>query len=71
VGAFLVSAKCADGRVQWVRVTAEAGGPLRLVNPWEGPVEITRDGAKIVLRGRTLVVDTKPGEVLVFQARGI
>ncbi len=71
VGAFLVSAQCADSRVQWVRVKAEAGGPLRLINPWRGPVEITRDGAKIALRGRTLVVDTKPGEVLVFRTKGI
>jgi hypothetical protein len=34
VGAFLVSASFAGGAVRWVRVNAEAGGALRVINPW-------------------------------------
>ena len=34
VGAFLVSGKCSKDRVDHVRVRAEVGGPLRLINPW-------------------------------------
>jgi alpha-L-fucosidase 2 len=69
VGAFLVSASYADGQVQWLRVTAEVGGPLRVINPWSGPVEISRHGATEIVAGEVLEIETQPGEILAF--RGI
>src|SRR4029079_16962070 len=42
VGGFLVSAACADGTVQWVRIVSEAGRPLRLMAPWRGAHGIQR-----------------------------
>jgi alpha-L-fucosidase 2 len=42
VGGFLVSASCADGTVQWVRIVSEAGRLLRLMSPWQPGVVIER-----------------------------
>ena len=67
VGAFLVSASFAGGNVRWVRVTAEVGGPLRVRNPWAGPVEVSRDGAKETIEGEVLTIETRPGDVIVLQ----
>ena len=66
VGAFLVSAAQADGAVAWVEVESEAGGPLRLRNPWPGPVRCLRGGAEEELDGEEFDVPTAPGETLVF-----
>jgi alpha-L-fucosidase 2 len=51
VGGFLVSAACADGTVQWVRVVSEAGGTLRLISPWK---------SEMIERA------TQPGEVIML-----
>jgi hypothetical protein len=67
VGAFLVSASFGGGQVQWVRVTAEVGGPLRVRNPWAGRVQVSRDGATETIEGEVLTIETRPGEVIVFQ----
>ena len=67
VGAFLVSASFAGGQVQWVRVTAEVGGSLRVRNPWAGRVEISRDGATEIIAGEVLRVETLPGDVILLQ----
>lgn len=69
VGAFLVSASYAGGRVRWLRVTAEAGGPLSVINPWSGQVEVSRHGATEIVAGEVLNIDTQVGDVIVF--RGI
>ncbi len=68
VGAFLVSASFAGGRVQWVRVTSEVGGPLRVRNPWAGPAEISRDGATEIAEREVVRIDTRSGEVIVLRA---
>jgi alpha-L-fucosidase 2 len=67
VGAVLVSASFAHGRVQWLRVTAELGGSLNIINPWAGRVEITRDGAKEITAGQVLRIETRSGDVILFQ----
>lgn len=69
VGAFLVSASYAKGRTQWIRIKSEAGGTLRIINPWSGQVEVTRGEAKAVVSGALLKLDTKPGEVIVLRPR--
>lgn len=68
VGAFLVSADFAGERVRRIRVTAEVGGQLRVINPWPGRVAISRDGAHEIMDGQVLRVETLPGEVIDFQA---
>ena len=50
-----------------MRVTAEVGGPLRVVNPWAGRVEISRDGVHGARSGEVLTVETKPGDVVLFR----
>jgi hypothetical protein len=67
VGAFLVSASFAGGCVQWIRVTAEVGGTLRVINPWPDRVEISRGGATQTMAGRVLTVETRPGDSIIFQ----
>jgi alpha-L-fucosidase 2 len=66
VGAFLVSAACANGAVDWVEVVSEAGGPLRLANPWQAPIRCTRSQGNSSLTADVVVLDTSPGETLRF-----
>jgi hypothetical protein len=66
VGAFLVSAACADGAVQWVEVHSEAGGLLRVVNPWPAAVRCVIDGKATVCEGAVLQVQTSPGQTVRF-----
>jgi alpha-L-fucosidase 2 len=68
VGAFLVSASFASGQVQWLRVTAEVGGPLNVINPWAGRVEVSRHGATEIIAGEVLTIETRSGEVLGFRS---
>ena len=64
VGAFLVSAKYSDGKVQWLEVLSEAGQPLNIINPWKSKVLcITSKGQK-VLSGSSFTIQTQPGELL-------
>jgi len=69
VGAFLVSARCGGGRVVWVRVRAEAGGRLRVINPWPGDVEAACGNKVYVLKGPLLELDMKAGEQIRFRPR--
>ncbi len=70
VGAFLVSAAFSDGRVQRVRVKAEAGGPLEIINPWPGPAQVTHGPEVRVLTGPVLRRETKPGDVIELREKG-
>lgn len=69
VGAFLVSAEMKNGRVSWIRVRAEVGGPLRIINPWPGKVEVIRGDATETMSGELLELETQAGETLIFRAR--
>jgi hypothetical protein len=71
IGAFLVSARFEAGRVQWIEVTSEVGGPLRVINPWGNRARLHRDddgnddnGVARVITGATLQIDTNAGEFL-------
>jgi hypothetical protein len=68
VGAFLVSAACEKGSVQWIEVQSEAGAPLRLLSPWPATHCRRGDGAEIVLREPLIQMTTTPGEMLRFVA---
>jgi hypothetical protein len=69
VGAFLVSAACAEGAVQWVEITSEAGAPLKLINPWPGrAVRCASTAGERLVQGDVLELLTQPGEVIVLAA---
>jgi hypothetical protein len=64
VGAFLVSAAFDQGAVQWIELTSEAGGPLRLIVPWpEGARCISADGERVVPGGEQEIA-TQIGETI-------
>jgi hypothetical protein len=69
VGAFLVSAKWSKGRAEWIRVQAEVGGPLRIINPWPGQAEVVRGDSKVVLSGQLLEIATEPGEIILLKQK--
>jgi hypothetical protein len=70
VGGFLVSAQAGESGLDWVRVQAESGGRLRLINPWGGRVEAARPGGTGVLEGELLELETHPGEIITFRKAG-
>jgi len=66
-GAFLVSAKQSDGKVAWVEVFSEAGGPLKIVSPWKPPVICEHLSGRQTFMGDILTVKTTAGERLLFK----
>ena len=66
-GAFLVSASCAGGAVEWVEVRSEAGAPLRLINPWPDGARCASAAGESVLRGERLAIPTRPGDVITLR----
>ncbi|GMW01538.1 MAG: hypothetical protein AMXMBFR84_26750 [Candidatus Hydrogenedentota bacterium] len=69
VGAFLVSASCAEGRVEEVEVISEAGGTLRMVNPWKGGTRVETGGSIAEFAGEFLELRTDPGQSIRFTPR--
>jgi hypothetical protein len=70
VGAFLVSARQRDGRVQWVEITSEAGNRLELYNPWpEAGAHIDREGElqTMTVTDAVIALDTRPGETITVE----
>jgi hypothetical protein len=64
VGGFLVSASFQAGRIEWVRITSEAGQPLRMINPWKRELVVRQQGSRKKMRGPKLELPTKVGDVL-------
>lgn len=69
VGAFLVSAELAGSELQWIRVRSEAGGPLRVINPWPGAVSVLHGQNLRVMQGPLLEVNTRAGDIVEFRSR--
>jgi rhamnogalacturonyl hydrolase YesR len=65
-GAFLVSSSMKAGRIEFVQIKSQLGGPCRLRNPWpDMTVTLSRDAKKADdLSGSLLVFATKPGETI-------
>ena len=64
VGAFLVSAACANGAVQWVEITSEVGGRLTLINPWPDGAQVTTAQGTQVVAGESIQLMTTMGETI-------
>lgn len=63
-GAFLVSAACAHGMVQWIEIYSEAGADLALVLPWAHGAQLTnRQGAQMV-KQKKITLPTTRGETI-------
>ncbi len=67
-GNFLVSSRLQLGRIQYVRIISNSGGPLRLANPWPGHrVHVSVSGGRIeTLHQSVLKLSTTPGESITF-----
>ncbi len=67
-GAFVVSAVRREGLIRSVEIAAEAGGPLRLENPF-GEDGYSLSGAStgdVAIHGQELVLDMRPGQRVTF-----
>ncbi|MEO3857024.1 discoidin domain-containing protein [Acrocarpospora sp. B8E8] len=62
-GGLVISSEISAGRVTYVDITSEAGGDVKLVNPWGQKVRIIRMGTKQVSydSGNTIEFSTKEG----------
>jgi hypothetical protein len=67
VGAFLVSAERKGGSVAWIRVKSEAGGRLRVINPWKGAAQVIRGSETSVMTGEVIEIDTSKGDAIAMR----
>ncbi|MCD6360147.1 MAG: hypothetical protein J7M38_04720, partial [Armatimonadetes bacterium] len=69
-GAFIVSARMHDDEVIYARISSEAGGVCRMLNPWHPGALVVRSAEREEeLRGERVQWDTETGsEYLVFPA---
>ncbi len=66
VGAFLVSAAVRDGVVEWIEITSEQGGPLRVHIPWSSGAPAQRQGSMSVVTDALATWETVAGETLLL-----
>jgi hypothetical protein len=71
-GNFLVSASIAKGVIAAVEVQSNAGGELRLRNPWPGKMVAAYRGGDAAgeMSGDVLTMQTGKGEVMTFVPAG-
>lgn len=62
--AFLVSAQCGGGAVQWVEILSEQGAPLRVLVPWATGARIVRAAGEERVGPGVLAIATTAGETL-------
>jgi hypothetical protein len=70
VGAFLVSSQFRGGKTQWIHVTSEAGGLLKIHNPWQGEASIRQRGKKVRIKGAHWEISTHAGETILITEAG-
>ena len=72
-GAFLVTAKLAEGKTRFLAITSEAGEPCRVKNPFGGDAELSDTGSAAAprkLSGETFMFDTNPGASFLLYPEG-
>jgi hypothetical protein len=68
VGAFLVSARLKNGKVEEIQVTSEVGGVLKMILPWQnGGIVSSSSGVKKSLASSIIELQTVKGETLIFK----
>lgn len=70
VGAFLVSASCSQGDVQWVEIESEAGGELKLYNPWPQGAICKQGSGEATIRAAVISLPTSPGDRIRLVSAG-
>jgi hypothetical protein len=70
--AFIISASQQNGRIQFVEIHSEKGGPCRVQNPWaEAPLTLYRNGKEAeTIFGRLLEIPTTAGETVTLVPQG-
>lgn len=63
-GGFLVSARYAGGRTQWVRVESKAGQPVNILPGWVGPLHTDASPQKVI------ALEDQPGRYALHLERG-
>jgi len=66
-GAFLVSSSVKNGKVEYVRITSEAGEPLNIILPWEKGARVTNNEGTEKIETDTIIISTVKGEELLFK----
>lgn len=66
-GAFLVSASVKNGKVEYVRITSEAGEALNIILPWEKGARVISNERKEKIKTNTVTISTVKGEELLFK----
>ncbi|MFN8443313.1 MAG: hypothetical protein U0175_21230 [Caldilineaceae bacterium] len=69
VGAFLVSAACELGDVQWVEIVSEAGEMLRIIVPWESGAQVNASEREFAVGSGPVEITTKQGETVRLISR--
>ncbi|MGP3979803.1 glycosyl hydrolase family 95 catalytic domain-containing protein [Streptomyces sp. KR80] len=71
-GAFLVDASRSSGRTDWIRVSSEAGEPLKLRHGIEGEIEVRNESGKpIPYQGEgTISIPLRRGQTAVISRKG-
>lgn len=64
VGAFLVSAACADGMVQWIEIYSEAGADVAVILPWAHGAQLTNGQETQLVKQTKITIPTAPGETI-------
>jgi alpha-L-fucosidase 2 len=67
-GAFLVSAKRADGIVEKISIHSEKGGTLRLKNPFENSDFVIKE-FEYLIENEIILIPTKPGDTVELNAK--
>jgi hypothetical protein len=70
--AFLISASMEKGRIEFVEVHSQKGGPCRVQNPWPGrEITLSRNGkAAENISGAVLALSTVAGETVLLKPDG-
>lgn len=71
-GAFVVSASRKNGQTQTLQIVSETGGAFRLENPFgeNGYGLIGVEPGSVTKEGNDLLLDTRPGQTVVFTRKG-
>ena len=71
---FLVSSSMEKGEIEYVQIESELGEICRIRNPWDGDIDVYRNGVKSeTLKGKNndlMEFDTDAGDMIVLVAKG-
>ena len=65
-GAFLVSASCAKGSIEHVKIVSEAGGRLRVVTPWKLGARIVKKDGETIVKDALIDIPTQVEEIVTL-----